>query len=65
MKKQVIERDDDILSIITSYTIILRGRFRDLYTKWSEEDRALLIDKVDLVIEKYLTFIDIMTICCL
>ena len=65
MKKQVIERDGDILSIITSYTIILRGRFRDLFTKWSEEDRGLLIDKVDLVIEKYLTFIDIMTICCL
>lgn len=38
--------------------MILRGRFRDLYKEWGKEDRALLIDKMDLLIREISQYAD-------
>ncbi len=38
--------------------MILQGRFRDLYKEWSREDKALLIDKMDLLIRENAQYAD-------
>lgn len=38
--------------------MILRSRFRDLYKEWDEEDRALLADKMDVLIRENSQYTD-------
>ena len=38
--------------------MILKSRFKDLYQNWSEEDRDLLIDKMNILIQENSKFTD-------